>query len=65
MIPEVYSFGQAYWQTGLTSPSQRHHAILCLGHYLWYGDEEAGVPQLFRVWCGGLVSSDDVSGSSR
>jgi len=46
MIPEVYSFGQAYWQTGLTSPSQRHHAILCLGHYLWYGDEEAGVRAL-------------------
>jgi len=46
MIPEVYSLGQAYWVTGLTAPSQRHNAILCLGHYLWYGDEQAGVRAL-------------------
>jgi hypothetical protein len=54
MIPEVFSFGQAYWQTGLTSPSQRHHAILCLGHYLWYGDELAGVRAL-----PGVARADD------
>ncbi len=46
MIPEVYNFGRKYWQEGLTAPSQRHHAILCLGHYLWYGDEEAGLKAL-------------------
>ena len=46
MISEVYSFGQSYWVTGLTAPSQRHHAMLCLGHYLWYGDEQAGVRAL-------------------
>ncbi len=46
MIPEVYNFGRKYWQDGLTAPSQRHHAILCLGHYLWYGDEEAGLKAL-------------------
>ena len=46
MIPEVYNFGQAYWVAGLTAPSQRHHAMLCLGHYLWYGDEQAGVRAL-------------------
>lgn len=46
MIPEVYDFGQAYWLNGLTAPSQRHHAVLCVGHYLWYGDESEGVRAL-------------------
>jgi hypothetical protein len=46
MFPEVYSRGQAYWATGLTAPSQKHNAILCLGHYLRYGDEQAGVRAL-------------------
>ena len=39
MIQEVYNFGRDYWQNGLTKPKQRHHAMLCVGHYLWYGDE--------------------------
>lgn len=46
MIPEVYNLGQKYWHEGLTGPSQRHNAILCVGHYLWYGDEEAGLKAL-------------------
>ena len=45
-IQEVYNFGRNYWQNGLTEPGQRHHAILCIGHYLWYGDEAAGVKAL-------------------
>jgi len=46
MIPEVYEAGRDYWAKGLTGTSQRHHAILCVGHYLWYGDEAAGVRAL-------------------
>ena len=46
MIQEVYNFGRDYWQNGLTAPSQRHHAIICIGHYLWYGDENEGVRAL-------------------
>ena len=46
LLQEVYNFGRDYWETGLTEPKQRHHAILCLGHYLWYGDEDNGVRAL-------------------
>jgi hypothetical protein len=46
MIQEVYDAGRIYWQNGLTKQGQRHHAILCVGHYLWYGDEQAGVRAL-------------------
>ncbi len=45
-IQEVYDFGRDYWQNGLTKPGQRHQAILCIGHYLWYGDENAGIKAL-------------------
>lgn len=45
-IQEVYNFGREYWQNGLTKPGQRHHAILCIGHYLWYGDDNAGIKGL-------------------
>lgn len=45
-IQEVYNSGREYWQNGLTAPSQRHHAIICIGHYLWYGDENEGVRAL-------------------
>lgn len=46
MIPEVYEAGRQYWANGLTGSSQRHHAILAVGHYLWYGDDAAGVRSL-------------------
>ncbi len=46
MIPEVYEAGREYWAKGLTGPGQRHHAMLAVGHYLWYGDESAGVRSL-------------------
>lgn len=45
-IQEVYDFGREYWQNGLTEPGQRHQAILCIGHYLWYGDENTGIKAL-------------------
>lgn len=46
VLLEVYDKGREYWQTGLTAPNQRHEAILSLGHYLWYGDELAGLAAL-------------------
>ncbi|MBS2004949.1 MAG: hypothetical protein JST44_25785 [Cyanobacteria bacterium SZAS LIN-5] len=46
MLPEVYSAGREFWRNGLTAPSQRHQAILCIGHYLWYGDVAEGVRAL-------------------
>ncbi len=46
MIQDVYNFGREYWLNGLTAPSQRHHAIICIGHFLWYGDENEGVRAL-------------------
>lgn len=41
---EKYRRGREYWEQGLTGPKQRHDAVLCIGHYLWYGDETAGMP---------------------
>lgn len=46
LIPEKYEEGRKYWQTGLTASGQRHDAILAVEHYLWHGDEAAGVPAL-------------------
>jgi hypothetical protein len=40
---ELYDRGRNYWKTGLTSENQRHDAILSLGQYLWYGDEQEGL----------------------
>jgi hypothetical protein len=46
LIPEKYQKGREYWQSGLTEAGQRHDAILAVEHYLWHGDEAAGVPAL-------------------
>lgn len=35
---EKYQRGLRYWQDGLTGRNQRHDAVICIGHYLWYGD---------------------------
>ncbi len=43
---EKYQRGRQYWLTGLTSNNQRHDAILCMGHYLWYGDQAVGLQAL-------------------
>jgi hypothetical protein len=40
---EKYQRGRQYWISGLTGPSQRHDAVICIGHYLWYGDKGAGL----------------------
>lgn len=43
---EKYQRGREYWLNGLTGPSQRHDAVICIGHYLWYGDRGAGLRPL-------------------
>ena len=43
---EKYQRGRDYWLTGLTGPSQRHDAVICVGHYLWYGDSGSGLRPL-------------------
>ena len=43
---ETYQRGRNYWLNGLTGASQRHSAILSVGHYLWYGDPSQGVKEL-------------------
>jgi hypothetical protein len=43
---EKWQRGRSYWHLGLTEKSQRHDAIVCVGHYLWYGDEAAGLTPL-------------------
>lgn len=50
LIPEKYQDGRRYWQTGLTANGQRHDAILAVEHYLWHGDQSAGVPALPGEW---------------
>jgi len=45
-LQEVYNRGREYWREGLTEPGQRHHAILAVGHYLWYGDADIGLRAL-------------------
>jgi hypothetical protein len=46
LIAERYRDGRRYWQEGLTASGQRHDAILAVEHYLWHGDESAGIPAL-------------------
>jgi hypothetical protein len=46
VIAERYQDGRRYWQEGLTASGQRHDAILAVEHYLWHGDESAGIPAL-------------------
>ena len=43
---EKYQRGREYWLYGLTRPGQRHDAVICVGHYLWFGDASQGVRAL-------------------
>ena len=43
---EKYQRGREYWLSGLTDKSQRHDAVICIGHYLWYGDKASGLSPL-------------------
>ncbi len=43
---EKFQKGREYWLNGLTDKSQRHDAVLCIGHYLWFGDSSVNVRSL-------------------
>lgn len=45
-IKHIWEKGRKFWGEGLEKPGQRHEAILAVGHYLWYGDEEKDVAAL-------------------
>lgn len=45
-IQEVWELGRKWWQDGLLAKGERHDAVLAIGHYLWYGDEENDVDAL-------------------
>lgn len=44
VIEETYVKGRQYWLDGLTEANQRHEAVLCVEHYLWYGDPDQNLP---------------------
>ena len=46
LIQEHWDKGRNYWRDGLTEMGQRHDAVICIGHYLWYGDLDAGIAPL-------------------
>ncbi len=46
IIPDNWYKGRAYHLGGLSGPSQRAEAIICLGHYLFYGDPSRDLPAL-------------------
>lgn len=49
-IQENYERGRIYWQNGIQDKSEIHDAILCIGHYLWFGDEEQSIPAYPGTW---------------
>ncbi len=46
MNTDAWYRGQQYHEQGLTGPSQRADATLCLSHYLFYGDPSRHLPAL-------------------
>jgi len=45
-IEAVWEKGRKWWLHGLQAMGERHDAVLAVGHYLWYGDEEHSVAAL-------------------
>lgn len=43
---EKYQRGRQYWLEGLTGRGQRHDFVICMGHWLWYGDSSLGIAPL-------------------
>ncbi|MBX9691285.1 MAG: hypothetical protein K2Z81_02805 [Cyanobacteria bacterium] len=46
IIVDNWYKGRLYHLNGLTGPSQRAEAIICLGHYFFYGDPSRNLPAL-------------------
>jgi hypothetical protein len=45
-IHEIWEKGREWWRDGLQEHGERHNAVLAVGHYLWYGDEERRIAAL-------------------
>jgi hypothetical protein len=45
-IEAIWQKGRQWWCDGLQESGERHNAVLAVGHYLWYGDDERGVTAL-------------------
>ena len=45
-IQEIWEKGREWWRSGLQEHGERHNAVLAVGHYLWYGDEERRIAAL-------------------
>jgi len=43
---EYWLKGRQYWERGLSGFGQRSDAILCVGHYCFYGDPKRGIESL-------------------
>lgn len=50
IIQENYEKGRIYWQHGLHQGNEIHEAIICIGHYLWFGDENISLPAYPGTW---------------
>lgn len=46
LIADNWYKGRLFHLNGLSGPSQRAEAIVCIGHYLFYGDPSRGLPAL-------------------
>ena len=45
-IQEIWNKGRKWWRDGLQEHGERHDAVVAVGHYLWYGDEDRNVAAL-------------------
>ena len=49
-IQENYEKGRLFWTNGIQEKKEIHDAILCIGHYLWFGDADASIPAYPGTW---------------
>lgn len=50
IIHENYEKGRVYWSDGIQDRKDIHEAILCIGHYLWFGDAHLSIPAYPGSW---------------
>ena len=46
IIADNWYKGRLFFHHGLAGPSQRAEALICVGHYIFYGDPSLGIPPL-------------------
>lgn len=50
IIQENYEKGRVFWSEGIRKKEDIHEAILCVGHYLWFGDSNLSIPAYPGTW---------------